>query len=142
MHLKDYVMHKWESQKDALETQSKPTLSIDYALAQLTHDVSKKYSHGIRSKTLGLYGKVSSSEHILYEHIQLDISDVMVNFTRCIEGQDVDLELYVQYVAATKLKLGSLRRKRGTYYKIGKLLYQPGGRTAESEDLPKPAGPE
>ena len=66
---------------------------------------------------------------------------MIVNFTRCIEGHDVDLELYVQYVAATKLKLRSLRRKDGTYYKIGKLLYQAGRRIAESEDLPKPAGP-
>ena len=48
VHLRDHVMHKWESQKDALEIQSKLPLSIDYALAQLTHDVSKKYSHGIR----------------------------------------------------------------------------------------------
>ena len=87
------------------------------------------------------WDQISSPEHILYQHIQLDISDVIVNFTRCIEGHDVDLELYVQYVAATKLKLRSLRRKDGTYYKIGKLLYQPGRRIAESEDLPKPAGP-
>ena len=142
VHLKDYVMHKWESQKNAMETQSKLPLSIDYALAQLTHDVSKKYSHGIRSKAIGLYGKVSSPEHILYQYIQLDLSDVLVNFTCCIEGHDVDLELYVQYVATTKLKLRSLRRKDGTYYKIGKLLYQPGRRIAESEDLLKPAGPD
>ena len=84
-------------------TQPKLPLSIDYASAQLTHDVSKKYSLGIKRKHLS-FTVVSSSEHIPYQHIELDISDVMVNFIR-IEGHDVDLELYVQYVAATKLKL-------------------------------------
>ena len=38
LHLKDFIMHKWESLKDALDAQVKIPLSVIHAIAQRKHD--------------------------------------------------------------------------------------------------------
>ena len=141
IHLKDFIMHKWESLKDALDAQVKIPLSIVYAVAQLKHDAERgRVKQNIRDKAMGIYNKLRDPAYVLYQHMQLDIADIMVDFIRCVEGCDVDLAMYLHYVELTKLKLKSLKRQEGVYYKIGKSHFLPGGKLAEDNDFPQPKG--
>ena len=121
-------MHKWENLKDALDAQVKIPLSILFAVAQLKHEAENvKVKQNIRDKAMGIYGKLRNPGYILYQHLQPEIADILVDFIRCVEGCDVDLAMYLHYIETTKLKLKSLKRCDGTYYRIGKSLFLPGG---------------
>ena len=134
-------MHKWESLKDALDAQVKIPLSIIYAVTQLKHDAERgRVKQNICDKAMGIYNKLRGPAYVLYQHMQLDIADIMVDFIRCVEGCDVDLAMYLHYVELTKLKLKSLKRREGVYYKIGKSHFLPGGKLAEDNDFPQPKG--
>ena len=85
----------------------------------LSESMMLKLSGNIRDKAMGIYRKLRDPEYVLCQHIQLDIADIMVDFIRCVEGCDVDLAMYLHDGESTKLKLKSLMRRDGVYYKIG-----------------------
>ena len=75
------MMHKWESLKDALDAQVKIPLSILFAVAQLKHEAENvKVKQNIQDKAMGIYGKLRDPGYILYQHIQLNITDILVDF--------------------------------------------------------------